>query len=185
MNDLSIEKEILRPCPRHKNNDDKATCICDPSDFNNAIDFISYAMGKVQLRDSDGQMLTEEFKKDRRIRLYTDRRFFMESLVKVDETTGIKNYDDLIEYIKFCEEILKDVKTCHQAAELAKMEMLNSESVRNRASILESDRKYKPIERVEEKKSVSKITPEEKKIQGLMKLGLTREVAEGIIFAKA
>lgn len=169
-------------CPRHKTNDERKTCICDPSDYANAIDFIEYCRARVILKDKDGNMLTEEFKKDRRIRFYTDRRFFMETLVSLKEN-GTKNYDDLVEYIKFCEELGKDIRTCHQAAELAKIDMLNSESVANRAAILESDRKYKVKEVVVENKA-PKMTQEEKVISQFMKLGLTREAAEKIAFAR-
>lgn len=131
----------------------------------------------------DQLMLTEEFKKDRRIKLFNDRTFYSRSLVTVD-ANGNKNYDDLIEYIKLLEEIVKDLKTCHQAADLARIGLINEASASERLKIAESDKKYAPKFKEREKAETEKMTAQEKKIRAFTAMGLSREAAEKIIFAK-
>lgn len=128
-------------------------------------------------------VLTEEFKKDRRLKLFNTRTFFCRDLVTTNND-GTKNYENLIEHIKFLEEIIKDLKSCYQAADLARVEMLNSATAAERQAITESDKKYAPKFKEREKAETEKMTAQEKQIRKFISMGLTREAAEKIIFAR-
>ena len=128
------------------------------------------------------QHMNEEDKKQRRLKLFSDRTFHARSLV-VEGENG-KNFDGLIEHIKFLEECIKDLKTAHSAAELAKLGFIQEASAIERSKIAEADKKYKPQFADREKTDNAKMTMEEKKIQGFIKLGLSRAAAEKIIFGR-
>lgn len=127
--------------------------------------------------------MTEEEKAIRRKDLYTSRSFHFATLITKNEN-GTNNYDEAIEYIRFLEECVKDLKTCHIAADLTKRGFISEASASERARIQESDKKYEPKYKERKKVEKEKMTTEEKKIQDFMKLGLTRAAAEKIIFAK-
>jgi hypothetical protein len=148
-------------------------------DFSTILEILS-----VGEKLKDQFMLTEEFKNERRRVLFNTRTFYCRDLVKKN-SDGSNNYDDLIEHIKLLEEITKDLKSCKQAAELAKIGMLNIATATERAAIAESDKKYAPKFKDIEKKETEKMTAQEKKIQGFIKLGLSRAMAEKIIFGQA
>lgn len=129
------------------------------------------------------QSMNEEQKKQRRITLFNDRTFQIKNLIRKNEN-GTTNYDELIDHIKFLEECIKDLKTVHQAAELVKINFINEASTAERYKIKESDRKYIPKYEEREEAEKIKMTAEEKKIQAFIRMGLSREAAEKIIFAK-
>jgi hypothetical protein len=124
-------------------------------------------------------------KKNRRIKLFNDRTFFAKNLVTTN-SEGIKDYSTLIEHTKLIHEFVKDLLSCHQAYELAKRGFIDHATAAERERIRAKDKEYEPKykEREASEAKLAKITPEEKKIQGFMKLGLDRATAEKIIFAK-
>ncbi len=127
--------------------------------------------------------MDEETKKERRIKLFHDRTFFARDLVTIKED-GTKNFDDLIEHIKFLEECIKDLKTAHQAADLAKLQFIQEATVAERERIKATDKQYKPEFKERETANKEKLTIQEKKIRDFVKLGLSRQAAEQIIFGK-
>lgn len=148
-------------------------------DFSTISEIIDFAKSKF-----NGQAtMTEEDKKERRIGLFTSRKFRAESLIEKKED-GTNDYAKLIEHIKFLEETIKDLKTVHQAYELTRINFVNSASAVERAAIMEEDKKYKPQFAEREAAENVKMTEAEKKIKNLMKLGIKREMAEQIIFGK-
>ncbi len=155
-----------------------STAAPQVNDFQKILEILAF-----QSFYKDQLMLSEEFKKERRLKLFNTRTFFCRDLIQIKED-GTKNYEDLIEHIKFLEEIIKDLKSCHQAADLARIEMINQASASERAAIAESDKKYAPKFKEREKIEAEKMTAQEKQIKKFVAMGLTREAAEKIIFAK-
>jgi hypothetical protein len=128
--------------------------------------------------------MTEEEKAERRRNLFISRQFYFKDLIDRDENGNV-SYTRAIEQIKFVEECLKDLRTVHQAEELAKRNFISEQSATIRARLREEDKKYEPKFKEREKIEKEKMTGEEKKIRNFMKLGLSRETAEKIIFAKS
>ena len=141
------------------------------------------ALDSMKVELNGFQHMTEEEKKARRISLFHTRTFFARDLVTKNED-GTKNFESLIEHIKFMEECIKDLKTAHSAADLARLNFINEASVTERAKITEADKKYKPKFEEREKTDGAKMSADEKKIQSFIKLGLSRSAAEKIIFGR-
>ena len=90
----------------------------------------------------DQTLMDDEWKKNRRIKLFNDRSFFARELISKKEN-GLNDYSKIIEHIHFLEECIKDLKTEHQAYELAKRWHIENASLAERARIAEEDKKYK------------------------------------------
>lgn len=133
--------------------------------------------------------MSEEWKKNRRIKLFNDRSFHAKYLIKKKEN-GTYDYEKMIKYIHFLEECRKDLAAIHQAYDLAKRWHIENENLEARAKIKEEDQKYKSNykEREEKEKTKSagsKMSPNEKKIAGLVKLGISEDKAKEIILGKS
>jgi len=126
----------------------------------------------------------------RLVHFFQTRKFFSRELVTKNED-GTNNYNKLIEHMKLLEYILKFAKSAHSALDYVKMGFVQSESTIERARIAEVDKQYKPKYKEREaaeneangEKKV-KMTAQEKMIQSMVKMGLSRESAESIVFAK-
>ena len=143
---------------------------------------------EAELPNLSAQMIqSEEWKKNRRIKLFNDRHFHAKYLIKKNPN-GTYNYEAMIAYIHFLEEARKDLAAIHQAYELAKRWHIENENIEARERIKEEDKKYVPkkVSSAETKasKSGSKMSPEDKKIANLIKLGLTEEAARSILGIK-
>lgn len=122
----------------------------------------------------------DEWKKQRRLKLFNDRTFFANKLVEKKEN-GAFEYSKLIEHIKFLEEVIKDFKTIHQAYELVKINHVNNASLEERARIAAEDKKYTPKFKEREANEVTKQSEYEKKLGKLIKLGISKAAAEKIL----
>jgi hypothetical protein len=129
--------------------------------------------------------MSEEWKKNRRIKLFNDRHFHAKYLIKKKEN-GSYDYEAMIQHIHFLEECIKDLKTEQQAFMLAKTWHIENENIEARERIKEEDKKYKIKEPAtkETKSAKPKMTTDEKKIAGLIALGIAEDKAREIILGK-
>lgn len=142
--------------------------------------------------------MSDEWKKNRRIKLFNDRHFYAKYLIKKKEN-GTYDYENMIKHIHFLEECIKDLKTEQQAFLLAKTWHIENENLEARAKISEEDKKYTPKYKEREakenaKKPATKIakvlelaakynTSNENagKILNLISLGIAEDAAKSII----
>ncbi len=106
---------------------------------------------------------------------------FQRDLIKTNED-GTPDLSLLIAHNHFVEHAIRTFKCLRSAGEMLRINILKDFSAAAKAKITEEDKKYKP--QFKEREATDKIrqTAEEKKIQEFIKLGMSRESAEKIVF---
>ena len=128
--------------------------------------------------------MSEEDRKTRIKDIFTTRSFYAKDLIGKNENGSI-NYDQIIGHIRFLEEFRKELAAEHQAYDLVRRKIIETANAALRAEIAEKDKKYKPLARTEENREKQpRKTELEKKIEKLVKIGLSREAAEKILLGK-